>query len=188
MSADRPILVTAQLNEKIQPLDRGERYEDPLDAVLKERGIGEVAGGGTLLSRNKEIEYCDLEIRLHVADEKAGAFLVDTLEKLGAPKGSKLIWEDQREPTNFGCNEGMGVYLNGTDLPAEVYSACDVNFVYSEFNRLLDTKGSIHGHWQGPTETALYMYGPSFEEMQKCLSNFIGTYPLCQKARIVQIA
>ena len=42
-------LVIARLNDRAQPIDRGERYEDPLDAFLKANGLGEVSGGGTQL-------------------------------------------------------------------------------------------------------------------------------------------
>jgi hypothetical protein len=96
--------------------------------------------------------------------------------------------EAQGEELPFGINEGLAVYLNGTDLPDEVYAECDSNFVYSEFNRLLGPAGKVHSHWQGPTETALYMYGPSFEAMKSRLANFLDSYPLCQRARVVQIA
>jgi hypothetical protein len=80
------------------------------------------------------------------------------------------------------------VYLNGTDLPHEVYAECDANFVLSEFTRLRGSDGKVHSHWQGPAETALYMYGPSFESMKHRLTGFLTSYPLCQRARVVQIA
>jgi len=34
----------------------------------------------------------------------------------------------------------------GTDLPDETYRDCDVDVVYSEFNRLLTGIGSVHSH------------------------------------------
>ena len=37
-------------------------------------------------------------------------------------------------------------------------------------------------------ETALYLYGPSFIEMQKAIADFIATYPLCERCRVVQVA
>ena len=40
--------VTAELNHRIGPIDRGDRYEDPLEKALAERGYGEVDGGGAL--------------------------------------------------------------------------------------------------------------------------------------------
>ncbi len=36
---------TAQLNHLIMPIDRGERYEDPLDDALREAGLGFTDGG-----------------------------------------------------------------------------------------------------------------------------------------------
>ena len=94
----------------------------------------------------------------------------------------------EREGVPFGSAEGLAVYLNGTDLPDATYRECDSNFVYSEFNRLLEGEGSVHSHWQGPAETALYAYGNSYETMKRLLSAFIDSYPLCNKARVVQIA
>ena len=82
----------------------------------------------------------------------------------------------------------MAIYLNGTDLPDEVYQTCDVNELFEEINRLLGDRGDIQGHWQGPTETALYLYGYSAEEMKGLIANHLATYPLCQKARVEVIA
>lgn len=82
----------------------------------------------------------------------------------------------------------MAVYLNGSELPDEVYTNCDSNFVYSEFERLLDGTGRVLSYWQGQTETAFYMYGQSFQEMRRLLAEFMATYPLCAKARVEQIA
>ena len=88
----------------------------------------------------------------------------------------------------FGSLEGLAVYLNGTDLPHEIYKQCDVNHVVDEINRLLHGKGAMFGHWQGPKETALYLYGDSADEMRHLISGFMDEYPLCQKARVVKIA
>jgi hypothetical protein len=181
-------LLIARLNERTQPLDRGARYEDALDAFLKERGLGEVVGGGSQLASSGEIEYCEIEIGLSDYGEDALSIIGHALEALGAPKGSTLIVEPGVKERAFGRNEGLAIYLNGTDLPDQVYSECDSNFVYSEFNRLLDSIGSVHSHWQGPRETALYLYGPSASSMKAALEPFLATYPLCQSARVVQIA
>jgi hypothetical protein len=32
------------------------------------------------------------------------------------------------------------------------------------------------------------MYGPSFEAMQTALAGFLASYPLCERARVVQVA
>lgn len=69
-----------------------------------------------------------------------------------------------------------------------VYESSDVNYVFSEFDRHVAPNGQVYSYWEGPTETALYMYGPSFETMKALLAEFISSYPLCQRARIEQIA
>ena len=180
--------LVAQLNAKVMPLDRGELFEDPLDIALKAATFGEVSGGGTLQAESGEIEHCDIEIECQDLSEELFALIVSTLEALGAPKGSKLHIETQGRELPFGKLEGLAVYLNGTDLPDEIYRDSDSNFVRDEFERLLGTEGRVLNWWQGPTETALYMYGSSFSTMRDRLATFIASYPLCQQCRVVQIA
>jgi hypothetical protein len=48
---DFPHVVIARLYEHLEPIDRGERYEDPLQARLDQRSnVGSVTGGGTQLN------------------------------------------------------------------------------------------------------------------------------------------
>ena len=44
-----PHLVLARVYEHVEPIDRGDRYEDPLQATLEKIGIGRVTGGGSQL-------------------------------------------------------------------------------------------------------------------------------------------
>lgn len=180
-------LVIARLNDRSQPIDRGERYEDPLDAFLKANGLGEVSGGGTQLQETGEIDFCEVEIQLATVSPEVLEAVAAQLQAAGAPKGSALVQPDGTE-LPLGRHEGLAVYLNGTDLPDETYQECDSNFVFSEFNRMLEGLGAVHSHWQGPAETALYMYGPSYSAMRFALSDFLASYPLCARARVVQIA
>jgi hypothetical protein len=181
-------IVIARLNARAQPIDRGEVFEDPLDGVLQAAGIGNITGGGTQLGEEGEIQFCDLEISVPEASDAVLATIRKALEELGAPKGSKLIWNDGANELEFGSFEGLAVYLNGTDLPHSVYEQSDFGFVYEEFGRLLGNEGRVVSHWQGPTETALYLYGRSVETMLARIRPFLDTYPLCAKARTVKIA
>jgi len=180
--------ITVQLNARLMPMDRGSLFEDPLDAELRAAGMGDTDGGGTQLTHSGEVDFCDVEIYVKDLSDETLATIVEILERLGAPKGSKLRSSGISSDVQFGRFEGLAVYLNGTNLPADVYKNCDSNFVYSEFNRLMGRAGKVFSHWQGPTETALYLYGPSFAEMQAAISDFLSTYPLCQRCRVVQIA
>jgi hypothetical protein len=183
------IAAYAQLNARIMPIERGERFEDPLGDALAENGLGEVTGGGTLQSETGELDYCGIDVDL-VDSAKAVPFVCEFLTKCGAPKGSKLQYEvdGQSVEVPFGAVEGLAIYLNGTDLPEKVYKECDVNVAYAEINRLLGDGGSIQGHWQGPSETALYLYGNSADEMRARIDRYLNEYPLCQRARVVKIA
>jgi hypothetical protein len=181
-------IVTVRLNARLQPMHRGEHFEDPLMDVLKELSLGEVTGGGTQLSGDDTgVAFCDIELAMPDAGETAVAALIAALEELGAPKGSTLIAGDGAE-TPFGSAEGLAVFLNGTGLPDEVYASCDVNHVIAELDRLMGEKGRFKSYWEGATDTALYCYGPSFAAMREAIEPLLSGYPLCQKARVEQIA
>jgi hypothetical protein len=183
------VFAYAQLNARVQPLDRGERYEDPLIEAISQKGWAEVTGGGTQMGENGEIDYCGIDLDLQDV-EKAVPLVCEVLERCGAPRGSKLTFElDGVEKTvPFGKLEGLGVYFNGTDLPDEVYQTCDLDYCYTEINRLLGELGSVQSYWQGPTETALYLYGQSAEAMKNAIAGFMAEYPLCEKARVEVVA
>lgn len=183
-----PQYVVVTLNARIQPLDRGEIFEDPLDEMLSKASKGEVIGGGTMQSQSGEIEYCDIEIEVLNSDEPTIDFIKSSLEQIGVPKGSKITVEATESEIEFGTLEGLAIYLNGTDLDDEVYENSDSNFVFSELDRLTEGTGRVYSYWQGSTETALYLYGTSFLKMKSMISELVENYPLCQKCRIEQIA
>lgn len=181
--------VTAELNHKLGPIDRGDRYEDPLDTALGEHGFGETDGGGTMQNKEGEILFIDVHMFLS-ASEGSIPFVIKLLESRGAPKGSKLKFFDDDEVLKeipFGVREGFAIYLDGVNLPAAVYKECDSNVVVSEINQRLQGHGQIEAHWQGQTETALYIYGDSKAVMKPLIEDFISSYPLCTGARIVDI-
>jgi hypothetical protein len=188
MSAE-PLFAYAYINAKVMPLDRGEMYEDPLIEALEGNGWAEVTGGGTGQTEEGEIEYCGIDLDLHDV-EQAVPFICQILTECGAPRGSKLEYEveGRQHEVPFGVIEGLGLYFNGTDLPDEVYQQNDINDVYEEINRLLEDRGQILGHWNGPTESALYLYGFSREDMKQRIAGLMSTNPLCQKIRYVELA
>ncbi|MFO0727553.1 MAG: hypothetical protein U1E65_27495 [Myxococcota bacterium] len=181
--------VFAHLNIRMQPIDRGEAFEDPLQEALEENELGTVTGGGCGLGEDGEIAFCGIDIE--VEDLETGLpFVAGVLTTLGAPVGSRLEYEagGASKTMSFGEQEGLGLYLNGTDLPAEVYQNSDVNELIAKLQDALGERGSIRSHWQGPRETALYFYGPSRAAMRGALSLEIAKHPLGQKSRLIDIA
>ncbi len=187
-AAAAPLRLTVELNARLQPMHRGELFEDPLAGILAEHGLGEILGGGTAVSPIGEVERGDIEVALASGDPASIEALTGVLDRLGATRGSRLVFDDGRAPLAFGASEAMAVYLNGTDLPDAVYAECDVNHVYAELDRLVEGQGMVMSYWQGPSETALYLHGRSFEAMREATADFLASYPLCAKARVVQTA
>jgi len=183
------VSVTAQFNHKIMPIDRGERYEDPLDEALAAKGYGQTDGGGTMQTKEGEIEYIDVHMVLSSPEESI-PFVIKFLEDRGAPKGSKIqvFGEDKVEKEiPFGVREGFAIYLDGVNLPDEVYQQSDSNIVVAEIDQRLEGHGEIESHWQGPSETALYIYGDSIDIMKPLIKEFMDEYPLCKGARVVDL-
>lgn len=181
-------IVIVTLNAQLQPLDRA-ALEDAFDAAMKQRGQEiRVVGGGTQMAANGEISECDIEIEFDGPSDARVEAISETLTSMLAPKGSTLHVLDLDRRIPFGAHEGLALYLNGTDLADEVYRDCDSNYVSAECSRLLEGLGIVSSHWQGPYETALYMYGWDFKAMQERLTPFLQEYPLCQQCRVLQIA
>ncbi|QBH98143.1 hypothetical protein EKN56_18180 [Limnobaculum zhutongyuii] len=177
--------ITITLNAKLQPMHRAD-LDDALSIVLDKQNIGDICGGGSLLEDNGEIQECNIEIEAIDSSEQAIEHILSFLKNTLSPKGSRLRIGDKVIP--FGEHEGLGLYLNGTDLPDEVYQNCDINEAWAEIEKLLGDEGSIHSYYQGNTETALYIYGNQFEVMYQLIKPYLDSYPLCQQCRVVKIA
>lgn len=182
-----PGVMVVTLKAKLQPMDRGD-LEDAFTDVCDSRGIAaQVVGGGTMMLPHGEVDFCDIEIELPDLSDAKVAEVLEILATMLAPKGSFAMLPDgKRIP--FGHHEGLGLYLNGTELPDEVYANNDINQVIAECERLLEGVAMVNSHWRGDSETALYMYGTSYAEIERCINAFVDSSPLCQKSRRVQIA
>jgi len=93
-SSELTAFIYIKVPADIGPLDRGEKYEDPLELKLGEAGLGHVSGGGSQLSDKRSdgsqaIEFCGLDVE--VTDlEKALVLLRTELPRLGIPEGTQL--------------------------------------------------------------------------------------------------
>lgn len=91
---DEPLFVYVRLPIDIDPVERGQRFGDPLDIALRRFAYGEVTGGGSLLSApdedgNRTVEYCGVDVDL--VHPRAGIdLLIKELRTLDAPPGTVL--------------------------------------------------------------------------------------------------
>jgi hypothetical protein len=183
-----PIFVTARMWEYIEPIARGKRYEDPLDAFLTRSGIGELDGGGTQMGESPGIEFVDVTFYLSDSDQ-ASHLAARELGRLGAPVGSELrfVRNERQVSRSFGTTECVGIFLDGTTLPTEVYKNRDVNATLKHLKAALAEPGlgEFRSHWRGHLETALFFYGPNADAMQAKMMPVLLSDPLCQNARVV---
>lgn len=177
-----PHLVIARLYEYIEPIDRGNRYEDPLQVALETAQAGAVTGGGSQLNESGGIEFADVEIELANLDA-AIDLVANTLEGAGAPQGSEIRHEDNVVRV-FGRQQCLAIYLDGTSLPDEVYANLDFDHVVTEIGNAAGPD-SFHGCWQGPEETGLYFFGSNAEDMFTRVEPVLRTLPIGQNARVV---
>jgi len=117
----RPVSYTLALNARLQPVHRGELYEDPIDGKLRRLGIGSVSGGAAAMSAQGEIQRCDIEVNVREGGEAALNALLSALGEMDMPKGSALF-RGSDLVRRLGRLEGLALYLDGTGLPDAVFS------------------------------------------------------------------
>jgi hypothetical protein len=185
---NRRQFVVARITEHVEPIERGERYEDPLTAFLNEHGLGEVTGGGSQLNANGEIEFADVELELVDLDD-AVTQLIRQLEAMGAPFGSSIQFaaDSGREAIPFGKYEQLTIYLDGTGLPPDVYESLDFDRFYSELGEAAgrEADGQARSVWTGATETAVHLAGPNADALEHVVKAMWHTAPILQNARLV---
>lgn len=179
-----PHVVLARMYEHIEPIDRGVRYEDPLQEALESKNLGRVTGGGSQLNELGAIEFGDVEIELADLDG-AVSLVVEALERAGAPQGSELIaLSDSRVLREFGTQQCVAVFLDGTSLPEEVYQDLDFDAVVTEIGEAAGPD-SFRGFWQGAEETGLFYFGGNADEMFARVEPVLRKLPIGQNARVV---
>ena len=87
-----------KIPEQIGPEERSKKYEAPINELLSQHQLGEVSGGGTMLTKEKQIEYVGVDV--DVTDpEKAIPLLVVKLKEIGVPKGTVIEQQEPKERT-----------------------------------------------------------------------------------------
>jgi hypothetical protein len=73
----------------IQPIERGDQFEDPLEAALQEAALGSVTGGGSQMGEGTRVEYCGLDVV--VSDRSRGIELIRrVMQSLGCPQAAVI--------------------------------------------------------------------------------------------------
>ena len=78
-----------EIPEELSPIERGEKYDDPICDLLERHSAGFVFGGGTKLNPSGDFEFCYVDIRAEDA-KKAKLLVSEYLLEIGAPPGTKI--------------------------------------------------------------------------------------------------
>ena len=185
--SDMTSALEVRLNARLHAVQRGDRYEDPLAFWLEQRFPGSrVLAAGTLVSPFGEPLSCAVRAEVVGDPAEVMAAVAAFLQDLGTPKGSIVVVDDLEQ--DFGTNEGLGLYLDGTNLSAEVYATLDVNEFLDELHEALGGTGSIQGFWETDDTTAVYLYGLSAELMESAVIELLSVHPLARGSRLDRIA
>ena len=124
MTSSEPELVYVFLPESLGPIDRGDKYEDPIIDELERLGLGEVSGGGSALGDlrpdgTRLIESCGIDVDTDDPEATREA-LRALLPKLGCPKGTQLHYriadkplQDEYDGTNWTLGKDGGHHYLG---------------------------------------------------------------------------
>lgn len=180
------VAVNITLVEPVQPVDRAERYEDPLFDLLETEGLGGAGdGGGTLCGDDGQIVEADFDVE--ISSLAALPVIKQFLWETGAPKGSTLRYEHKGKTVvvPVGSTEGLAIYLDGVSLPKKVYTPTCLEELFDKLADALGDDLDFRGSWRGPEETALYFYGLDAKALLAKVKPVLLAEPLAQNARIV---
>lgn len=166
--------LTIELNARLQPSDRNHHYGIPLKKHLEEIDFGSIVAAGTFRSSNGETESCDIAIETQKNTIQCRDKLIEFLNEIGIPKGSKIIWNYGRNEIEVGSKEGLALYMKPTDLSREILQKYNFNELMIEIGKLIEGIGRILSYWTSLQEIAFYLYGNSFEEMKMKITSFLN--------------
>jgi hypothetical protein len=184
MAKPRPHFILVTIWEHIAPIDRGIRYAEPLYEALGEEDLA-IVGEGSRFTKELGIEYVNLELELTNL-----AFIpkiMETLEQQGAPKGSELKYTVEGKDTvqEFGTTECLALFLDGVNLPKEVYQSTDIDELVERLLEASSRLAEFRASWAGDEETSIHFFGDNADELFKWMEPVITEYPLCRNARVV---
>ncbi|WP_052184942.1 hypothetical protein [Methylotenera sp. N17] len=89
---EKPTAIYVKIKKAIMPIERGEKFEDPLNEALQAKHLGEVMGGGSMLNKDGSIEFVGIDVDLTNLNDGI-PFLKSKLIELGVPEGTTIEYE-----------------------------------------------------------------------------------------------
>lgn len=172
-------------------MHRGDLYEDVLEELFVRERLGStVTGGGSELGPESEVLSCDIEVDL-VDDSEAGLLrIVAALEGAGAPRGSWLQ-QDGGNRVAFGFNDGIVLTLPGPHPIDVLYEHVPGNeaimALMLKLSDELGDAGMIQSWFIGETESRIFFYGPSGDQLREKILIAVEDDELARGSRVSAI-
>jgi hypothetical protein len=79
------------------------------------------------------------------------------------------------------------IYLDGVNLPDEVYAECDLLTIEDRLIEAIEKgqAGELDGNEIGERETTIFTYGPDADRLYRVMEPVLKSYPLCRGARVI---
>lgn len=197
-SSDAPLWrVTITLNDRLDDEDLNELYKAPLAEALRLAELGRVRRAHVVRAEGAEHGEplsAVLELEVIKAGPQQVSGLTTLLTEYGAPRGSSITVhtpdasaEEAAVSSPVGALEGLALYLDGVNLSRDAYKTYSLGDVWEAVDEALGETGAVHGSWSGPEESALYLFGESYEALAASISPLLARHPMCRNARHVPI-
>ena len=188
---ENAIELRTRLNDRATQEQMIEIYGEPFDDFLQSHGYGKIFDYETRIDENNEVEFHVIKFYCYKTHIYGNAIenIMEYLEKLGAPQGSKFDVPMIKSTLKLGIKEGIGIYIDNKNLSKEVYESTDINYVYEKIRELIKDESNHERSLVMAEETALYFYSyMNYKKMTENIQEFMDSYSLCKDARIVKIA
>lgn len=177
-----PVDVTVMIPEPVLPLHRHDLYIQPVVDELEAVQLGTYGGdAGTHLARDHKILSIDFILRVESLD--AIALITRTLDQLGAPQGSRLVYshEGRRVEMPFGTVQAVAIFVDTTNPSALAGLTPD------QLVQAIHDAGCGECRYGRPSsnEFGLYFYGDDAEAMFTRMQPVLRMHPLGRLSRVV---
>ena len=83
-----------QIADPVTPIERGSKYEEPIDTLLRSGSLGKVTGGGSMMNADGSIKYVGLDVTVYDFHETLPA-IAAKLREIGAPEGTVIRYDEE---------------------------------------------------------------------------------------------
>ncbi|RKR74663.1 hypothetical protein [Frondihabitans australicus] len=192
-ATERAAVIDVHLNARLQPMHRGDRFEDPVVAALESAGLRSgVLDAGTAFTRGMRIVSCDVSFGVPIDQADEGLFQIKkALRAIGTPRGSTItMYSNELDPIGS---------LYGVALRVPLVDAVDFTDDRNiEHNRELDAlmiridsalgdDGSVWS-WHVHRGSDVFVYGDSRGRLHEVLESLIASDPLLAGATLTDVA